>query len=182
MTLASLSLVSSNFSQIASPIQKQNSLKDFHQENETFLHVPKMHYFNDLSSLSTNNHRVENTSGIPEITFKMTEITADNSQASEISDSTKEMSETTYEISEETFETSEATSKISEDTSKTFYNSKYSSTTSFQKTDYENYHFKNDDDHQGDYTYFDFLNISDTFDNFENFTSKIEESTTGRIF
>ncbi|XP_051161848.1 transmembrane channel-like protein [Leptopilina boulardi] len=143
MTLASLSLVLTNSTQVASPIEKQISINDFLQENETYLHVPKFNYFNDLSSLSTQNNHVETTN----------EVTSEFSETSEIYE---EISEITSQISEITTQISEETSEISDDDDR-----KYSSTTSLQDSDYQNYLFKDDDDPHVDYTYYDFLNISD---------------------
>lgn len=142
MTLASLSLVLTNSTQVASPIEKQISINDFLQENETYLHVPKFNYFNDLSSLSTQNNHVETTN----------EVTSEFSETSEIYE---EISEITSQISEITTQISEETSEISDDDDR-----KYSSTTSLQDSDYQNYLFKDDDDPHVDYTYYDFLNIS----------------------
>lgn len=151
MSLASLSLVLTNnsSSQIVSPLEKKISAEDdFLNGNETFLHVPKLHYFNDLSSLTTQS--VENR---------------DDYSETIISQFTSEISPTTNEFYEESSQTpkEEVVETTVEDLT----------------TDFENYHLEDDDDDPHvDYTYYDFLNISDTLNTFDNSTTEMEISTS----
>lgn len=155
MSLASLSLVLTNnsSSQIVSPLEKKISAEDdFLNGNETFLHVPKLHYFNDLSSLTTQS--VENR---------------DDYSETIISQFTSEISPTTNEFYEESSQTpkEEVVETTVEDLT----------------TDFENYHLEDDDDDPHvDYTYYDFLNISDTLNTFDNSTTEMEISTSRGIY